>query len=190
LLRQHPTAQVVIVGGDGVSYGRSPVGAKNWREKMLSEVSFDASRVHFTGKLPYDAYLRLLSVSAAHVYLTYPFVLSWSLLEAMASGCAIVGSRTAPVEEVIRDGENGRLVDFFDPRAIVDATLAAMETRDIESRRERAAAFRALRMSASERLPEWDRHIFGEGPREAARPDDAHAMPGTSTANLESELTQ
>lgn len=123
LLAAHPTCQVLIVGGDEVSYGRPPKNAKNWREAMLRQVSGDPKRVHFLGKLPYAQYRRVLQVSAVHVYLTYPFVLSWSLLEALASGCAVVASDTAPVQEVIRQGENGLLVDFFDRSQIVDAVL-------------------------------------------------------------------
>jgi glycosyltransferase involved in cell wall biosynthesis len=115
---EHKTCHAIVVGGDEVSYGRRPVGAKNWREKMLAEVVLDPSRVHFAGKLPYDTYRKVLQVSAAHVYLTYPFVLSWSMLEAMASGCLVIGSRTAPVEEVIRESENGMLVDFFDAEGL------------------------------------------------------------------------
>jgi len=103
----------VIVGGDGVSYGSKPKDAPNWRTKMLREYPVDLRRVHFLGKVPYDTYRRVLQVSAVHVYLTYPFVLSWSLLEAMASGCLIIGSNTSPVREVIRHGENGLLVNFF-----------------------------------------------------------------------------
>lgn len=125
--RQHKTCHALIVGGDQVSYGRRPEGARSWREKMLREVQLDPSRTHFLGKLPYDGYRRVLQVSAAHLYLTYPFVLSWSMLEAMASGCLVIGSRTAPVEEVIRHRANGLLVDFFDAREIAKQTLEALE---------------------------------------------------------------
>ncbi len=128
----NPQAQIAIVGGDEVSYGARPEGAAHWREKLLAEVGdrLDHSRIHFLGKLPYADYLKLLQVSSVHVYLTYPFVLSWSLLEAMAAGCAIVASRTGPVEEVITDGENGVLVDFFDTDAVstkVSEVLGAQE---------------------------------------------------------------
>ena len=116
--QQHPTVQTLIVGGDGVSYGSKPKDAANWREKMLREVSIDPHRTHFLGKIPFQQYLNVLQISSAHVYLTYPFVLSWSLLEAMACGCNIIASDTAPVREVIRHGENGVLVDFFDVQAI------------------------------------------------------------------------
>jgi len=125
----NPTAQFVVVGGNEVSYGAKPKDAANWREKLLAEVGdrLDPSRIHFLGKLPYADYLKLLQVSTAHVYLTYPFVLSWSLLEAMAAGCAIVASRTAPVEEVIADGENGVLVDFFDTRGLAEKVSDVQE---------------------------------------------------------------
>lgn len=113
-----PAAQIVIVGGDEVSYGRRPVGYRNWRERMLSEVSCDISNVHFAGRLPYQEYRAVLQLSKVHVYLTYPFVLSWSLLEAMASGCVVVGSDTAPVKEVVVHGCNGVLVDFFQSESI------------------------------------------------------------------------
>ena len=79
----------LIVGGDDVSYGQRPKDARHWREKMQREVTLDPARTHFLGKLPYDTYKKVLQVSAAHVYLTYPFVLSWSMLEAMASGCRV-----------------------------------------------------------------------------------------------------
>lgn len=121
LLAAHPTCQVLIVGGDEVGYGRAPKNAKSWREALLREVNIDTSRVHFLGKLPYAQYRRMLQVSAVHVYLTYSFVLFWSLLEALASGCAVVASDTAPVREVIQHGENRLLVDFFDGEQLVAA---------------------------------------------------------------------
>lgn len=126
--RCHPHCHAVILGGDDVSYGRRPRGAKNWREKMQAECKLDPARTHFTGKLPVPAYRKVLQISSAHVYLSYPFVLSWSMLEAMASGCLVIGSRTAPVEEVIGDGKNGLLVNFFDDKAIADRILDALET--------------------------------------------------------------
>lgn len=128
LLDRNPAAQVVIVGGNDVSYGSKPKDAQNWREVLLREVghALDLSRVHFTGKLPYAQYRKLLQVSAVHVYLTYPFVLSWSMLEAMSCGCLVLGSKTAPVEEVIIHGENGLLVDFFGQNALVDQVTEAL----------------------------------------------------------------
>lgn len=128
ILREHPTCHVVVVGGDGVSYGSLPKDAPNWRSKLLAENSMDLSRVHFLGGVPYATYKKVLQVSAAHVYMTYPFVLSWSPLEAMASGCLIIGSDTAPVREVIRHGDNGLLVNFFRPQQISGRAVAALES--------------------------------------------------------------
>jgi glycosyltransferase involved in cell wall biosynthesis len=126
LLKAHADCHVLVVGGDDVSYGDRPVDAPTWREKMLRENSIDPERVHFLGKISYDLYRCILQVSAVHIYLTYPFVLSWSVLEAMACGCLLVASDTAPVREVIRHGENGWLFDFFDGKALVERVLHAL----------------------------------------------------------------
>lgn len=119
LCRRRRDCRFVIAGGDEVSYSAVPRG-ETYRQKLLREVEIDPERVHFVGRLPFDDYLKLLQVSAVHVYLTVPFVLSWSLLEAMSAGCVIVGSDTAPVREVLRHGQNGLLADFFSHREIAD----------------------------------------------------------------------
>jgi glycosyltransferase involved in cell wall biosynthesis len=126
--RQRPNAITVIVGSDKVGYGAAPKNASNWREAMLAEVGeqLDLSRVHFVGNLAYGNYLRLLQVSRAHTYLTYPFVLSWSMLEAMATGCTLLASATPPVLEVIKDQENGLLFDFFDVAKLTELAVAVL----------------------------------------------------------------
>lgn len=122
ILQEHPEAHVVLVGGDAVSYGSLPNEGGHWRAKMLAEVGgkLDMHRVHFVGKIPYERYLSLIQVSSAHVYLTYPFVLSWSMLEAMATECVLIASDTPPVTEVVEHEKNGLLVDFFDVDAIAE----------------------------------------------------------------------
>ena len=128
LLRARPHAQVLIVGGDEVSYGARLPEGQTYRQQMLDELgdALDLSRVHFLGRVPYAVFLKILQVSRVHVYLTYPFVLSWSMLEALAAGCLVIASRTAPVEEVIREGENGLLVDFFNPDALARQAIEAL----------------------------------------------------------------
>jgi glycosyltransferase involved in cell wall biosynthesis len=143
-----PDAQIVIVGGDAVSYGRMPVGYENWRSKLTAELDIDLSKVHFTGKLPYAVYRSVLQVSAVHVYLTYPFVLSWSLLEAMASGCVVIASDTTPVTEVITHGVNGLLVDFF-----ASQSLAGEVCRVLKS----PVDFNVIRESAKSTANKFDR---------------------------------
>lgn len=118
--QRHPECQVVVVGGDKVSYGAALKNGTSYREQMLQQVDLDLSRIHFLGRVPYATFLQVLQVSAAHIYLTVPFVLSWSMLEAMAAECLIIASKTAPVTEVIKDGQNGLLVDFFSPQEIAD----------------------------------------------------------------------
>ena len=127
VLAARPQAQVVIVGGNEVSYGQPPKDGGSWKEIFLNEVRdrLDLSRVHFVGRVPYDRLVDLIHVSRVHAYLTYPFVLSWSMVETLAAGTLVIGSNTPPVAEVIQDGVNGRLVDFFDVKgwsaALADA---------------------------------------------------------------------
>jgi glycosyltransferase involved in cell wall biosynthesis len=120
LLRRRPRAHVLIVGGDGSSYGPAPADGSTWKDRFANEAraQMDATewaRVHFLGNVPHAQFVGMLQLSSVHVYLTYPFVLGWSLIEAMSAGCAIVASDTAPVQEVIQHGETGRLVSFFRP---------------------------------------------------------------------------
>jgi glycosyltransferase involved in cell wall biosynthesis len=159
LLRRRKRLQVVIVGGDDVSYGAPPPPLSTYRAMMLEEVGsqLDLERVHFLGLIDYRAYLSLLQVSSVHVYLTYPFVLSWSFVEALACGCVVVGSSTPPVLEVLRDCENGLTVDFFSHKALADRIEEALEQPG-KMQRLRAAA----RSTALERfdlknvlLPRW-----------------------------------
>jgi glycosyltransferase involved in cell wall biosynthesis len=115
---RRPNCHVVIVGDDRVCYGKSLSDGSSYKDLMLKKVPLDLLRVHFTGSLPYGQYLQVIQASSVHVYLTRPFVLSWSMIEAMSTGCLIIGSDTAPVTEIIQDGENGLLVDFFSPKRI------------------------------------------------------------------------
>ena len=127
VLAARPLTQVVIVGGEGQSYGRPPASG-TWKQKFLDEVQdrIDPDRVHFVGRVPRNRFLALMQVTRVHAYLTYPFVLSWSMIEAMSAGALVVASRTGPVEEVIRDGQNGRLVDFFDIDGWSQALIRAL----------------------------------------------------------------
>jgi glycosyltransferase involved in cell wall biosynthesis len=128
ILQASPDAHVVLVGGNEVSYGPKPLGGGGWQQYMMKEVGqeLDMRRVHFVGNLPYARYLNLLQISSAHVYLTYPFVLSWSMLEAMSAECLVIASNTEPVKEVIVDGQNGVLVDFFDHVALAEKVHEAL----------------------------------------------------------------
>ena len=128
VLSTRPNARVLIVGGDGVSYGAKAPEGKKWKHIFLDEVKadLDLNRVHFLGNIPYPLFIKLLQVSRCHVYLTYPFVLSWSCIEALAAGCVVVGSDTGPVKEAIEDGVNGLLVDFFDHVTLAEKIIATL----------------------------------------------------------------
>jgi glycosyltransferase involved in cell wall biosynthesis len=130
ILAQRPQAQVVIVGGNEVSYAAKPAEG-SYQQLYLDEVrpqltEAQLQRIHYVGRIPHRALMALFQVTRAHVYLSYPFVLSWSMLEAMACGAVVIGSDTAPVREVLSDGENGRLVGFFDQAGLVQAVCDAL----------------------------------------------------------------
>jgi len=143
LQKLRPRAHVILVGGEGVSYGALPAQGGSWKQVLLAELEgqLDLSRIHFVGQVPHSVLHDLFRVCACHVYLTYPFVLSWSLLEAMACGTVVIGSDTPPVAEVISHGVNGLLVDFFSPEdlaqrvAAVLADPAAHRALGLEARR-------------------------------------------------------
>jgi glycosyltransferase involved in cell wall biosynthesis len=152
VLRRCPDAHILIAGGDGVSYGAPSPPRTTFRDMMLQELGseLDLERIHFVGTLEHADYLSLLQVSSVHVYLTYPFVLSWSFIEALSTGCAIIGSATPPVLEVLRDGENGLTVDFFASRMLAER---------IESVLEQPASMRKIRESArATALERFDLH--------------------------------
>ena len=128
LMRERPHAKFIIIGGDGVSYGAAPKEG-TWKQIYLDQVKadLDMSLLHFLGRVPYGTYVSAMQVSKAHIYLTYPFVLSWSLLESMAMKVPVIASSTPPVLEVIEDGVNGHLVDFFDEKALTQKVVEVLE---------------------------------------------------------------
>jgi glycosyltransferase involved in cell wall biosynthesis len=138
---------VLIVGSDKVSYGAAPKDGRSWKDIFAAEVraqipDADWARVHFLGTIPYHHFIPLLQLSTVHVYLTYPFVLSWSLLEAMSAGCTIVASDTQPLHEAIHHNQTGRLVPFFDGQALVDEISALCD--DPATRQRLGSAARAF----------------------------------------------
>jgi glycosyltransferase involved in cell wall biosynthesis len=128
VLRERPKAHVLIVGGSGVSYGASTPAGQSWKDVFMGEVAdnLDLDRVHFAGVLSYNEYLKVLQISSVHVYLTYPFILSWSMLEAMSAACLVIGSDTPPVAEVIQHGANGLLTPFLEPEALAECIVGCL----------------------------------------------------------------
>jgi glycosyltransferase involved in cell wall biosynthesis len=143
LQKLRPRAHMILVGGEGVSYGPPPAQGGSWKQVLLAELEgqLDLGRIHFVGQVPHPVLHDLFRVCACHVYLTYPFVMSWSLLEAMACGAVVIGSDTPPVAEVISHGVNGLLVDFFSHEALAErvaevlADPAAYRALALEGRR-------------------------------------------------------
>lgn len=158
LLRARNDIRIVMVGADGISYG-APPRKGTWRETMLAELGdfIDPNRVSFPGKIEYKTYVSMLQRSDAHVYLTYPFVASWSLREALATGCFVVGSDTQPVQEFITHEDNGLLVSFFDPKGLADAVLRGIEDTALSRRlRENARKFAEKNLAMQDYLAAYD----------------------------------
>lgn len=128
LLKKRPNAHVLIAGDNIVHY--SPQKTTDYKKLMLNKLDIDMSRVHFVGSLPYAEYKKFLQVSSVHIYLTYPFVLSWSILDAMSTGCCVIASNTAPVLEIIEDNYNGLLTDFFDVNKLVEKIEYALDNKE------------------------------------------------------------
>lgn len=130
ILDGRPKARVVVIGGNDTSYGQSSKHPGGLRGEMEEEVGhlIDWDRVHFVGRVPYSEFCRILQLSKCHIYLTMPFVLSWSLLEAMSMEATIVASDVAPVREVVTHDETGLLVDFFDPHALATQVIEVLDT--------------------------------------------------------------
>jgi glycosyltransferase involved in cell wall biosynthesis len=159
LLDINPDLQVVIIGGKGTSYSGSAPEGQAWLDVFRSKIErpVDWSRVHFLGNLPYDNFVKVLQVSSAHIYMTYPFVLSWSSIESMALECRIVASDTAPVREIITDGVNGRLFPFFDEKALAERVRETLA--DTEKSAEMAREARRIAVEKYDYktvcLPQW-----------------------------------
>ena len=154
LLSTRPNLHIIAVGADEVSYGRKAADGKTYRQILREQVTLDDARMHFVGTLPYDDLLRVMQVSAAHLYLTYPFVLSWSMLEAMACGVAMVASDTKPVREVVSHGINGLLADFHSPEDVA-AKIGQLldDTTRNAAMREAARATVVARFDVEKLLP-------------------------------------
>lgn len=154
LLEERPGCHIIAIGADGVSYGKALPKGQTYLGQWKEKVRLDESRIHFIGRLPYAELVKVMQVSAAHIYLTYPFVLSWSSMEAMATGCLMVASDTAPVREVIQDGKNGLLVDFFAPDKLAETLSYALDNQEkLKSLREAARRTIVERYALDKLLP-------------------------------------
>lgn len=159
ILAARPNAHVVIVGGDGVSYGPPPTKGLTWKSKFLAEVEgqLPMDRIHFVGQIPYSDFVALMQVSRLHIYATYPFVLSWSMLEAMSAGALVLGSATPPVTEMIEHTKTGLLYDFFDVEGLATSAIEALADpeRHLEIRKNARRLVTARYDLALTCLPAW-----------------------------------
>lgn len=173
MLKTRPNAQFLITGGDGTSYGAKAPKGQTWKQMFIDEVrdrisDEDWARVHFLGRIPYDQFTAMLQVSRAHIYLTYPFVLSWSLIETMSIEGAIIASDTAPVKEVLTHGETARLFDFFDGDALVREVNTVLDDADMrtalgKAAREKSVAEYDLKSLCLPKQMEWVKQLAQGG---------------------------
>ncbi len=164
ILQSRKDAHVVIAGEDRSCYGSPPAEGVTWKEYMLQRVTLPLERVHFTGGLPYGEYRRLLCCSSVHIYLSRPFVLSWSMLEAMSCECLIVASDTEPIREVLVDEENGLLCDFFSPSSIAEkAILALQRGNELTELRKNARQTIIERFNLADMLQKQEKVLFPNG---------------------------
>jgi glycosyltransferase involved in cell wall biosynthesis len=171
LLKRHPDLRVVVAGSDHVAYSARPGPAEgSYLDQALAALpDLDHSRLILTGRLALADYRDLLRRSSVHVYLTVPFVLSWSLIEAMATGCALVASDTAPVREAIGDDREALLVDFFDAESLAGQVTALLADDARRARLAAAARARAVADYDLATLLPQRRALLGLPPRQAAR---------------------
>ena len=139
LQQRRPQCHVVLVGADSTFYGPPPAPGKTYKQCELEKGGLDLSRLHFTGRIDKQSYLKILQASTVHVYLTRPFILSWSMLESMAAGVCLVASATPPVQEVVEDGVNGLLVNFRSPEHIASRIEEALLDAPLRERLGKAA---------------------------------------------------
>ncbi|MEM8988596.1 MAG: glycosyltransferase [Pseudomonadota bacterium] len=143
--KMRPGAHGVIVGADRIAYGAALPEGESYKTRALETLDLDPARTHFTGLLPRDQYRAVLQASSVHIYLTVPFVLSWSMMEAMSAGCLLIASDTSPVREVVSDGKTGLLTDFFDTKALAEKIADALEAPE---------AYRGIRAAARQTISE------------------------------------
>lgn len=160
LQKLRPNMHTVVIGNDRVAYGRKRPDGKTYREHALETLDLDQSRLHFLGLVPFETFRTAIQVSSVHVYLTVPFVLSWSMIESMACGALIVGSDTPPVREIIEDGVNGLLTDFFDTDAIAARVIEALDGQSTFRETRRAARQTALDRYAARNLVPAHRQLL------------------------------
>jgi glycosyltransferase involved in cell wall biosynthesis len=185
MLKARKDLKVVMIGGDGVSYGAPPIGGGSWRDIMMKEVGkdLDLDRVVFPGRVPYDLYVNCLRRSDAHVYLTYPFVASWSLREALAIGCPVVGGDTRPVSEFITHGENGILTPFLQPNVIGQDVLALLENKHLTQKiKANARAYAEKHLSMQDYLNAYTKVIETLTGQDPVRGQTPSSKPVASTA--------